>query len=188
MFQHIVIIPDNLIEDYTHKLKSRPPKGKNPLFLWHLRKVQDMHLLMLEQFGYLFLCDRNLSIEEDIVSEIEYLEPEDCYPSVDPNPKKVMWAVSPYPLHKTLNQRMNQAINGLKKCTEVGSEFDLIEKLNSQPIKIHGKTFPPIAGITGLLYELQESYNLYIEHTGVIKAIWNHIMGRTPWIYEEWWK
>ena len=188
MFQHIIIIPENLIKDYSQKLKSRPPKGKNPLFSWHLREVQvageNMHLLMLEQFGYLCLCQQHLLIEENIVLEIDCLEPEDCVPSVDPNPKKVMWAVSPCPLRKELKSRMNQAINGLKKCEHTDEGFDLIEKLNYQPIKIFGKTFPPEVGVEGLLNELQKSYDLYLEHTGIIKIFWDQITGQTPWIYE----
>ena len=180
MYQHHIIIPTSLEKDFAEQLNAKRITQYRQCLTWHVAHTDEAYLRCLEQLGYLILADKEQSLEEAIVSEIDYLEPEGAVASIDPNPDNITWGLLPsYP--KQIKPRINKGVSILRKCPDLTVAEEEIEKLNQKPVTIMDRTFTPMEGLTGFINELQACYEHYHEKTGALRMLWNALTGKTPW-------
>jgi hypothetical protein len=189
ILKHQLIFHPDIVSQFSLD-KPVTPYERQIGFSWYLCLIivanQNEWLLVNIEFGYCDLVEINdvTEIKQSVLDSIEYHLPDDRDEdnvSVSFDPDDISWhTASKMPEH--VAQRYQQVVKLMHKCKDHFDAADAIERLNDTNIKIHGRTFTPREGLEGLLLELADNYQHYIETTPWWKLYWHAWTNKSPWL------
>ncbi len=191
LLKHQLVLHPEIVDQFT---LSKPITSyqRQVGFSWYLCPLtvanKQEWLLINVEFGYCDLVEspNPLEIEQDVLDSIEYHLPEDREQdnvSVSFDPDDVSWHTAEK-MPEIVAQRYQQALKLMHKCKDHFDAADAIERLNNMPLKLNGRTFTPTEGLEGLLLELADNFQHYIETTPWWKLYWHLWKNKTPWLAE----
>lgn len=147
---------------------------------------QSAWLLINVEFGFCQLVETPnaaaLSVEEAAILAIDHHLPVDRdEDSVSFRPSDVTWhTAEKIPEHVGMRYRQAQQLLG--KCIDRFDPEEAMDRLNTKPLTLGGRTFAPVEGLEGLLLELANDFRHYIETTPWWKLQWHMWTRRAAWL------
>ena len=149
---------------------------------------QSAWLLINVEFGYCHLVEMPnataLAIEEAAITAIDHHLPVDRDEdnvSVSFRASDVTWhTATKIPEH--VGGRYQQAQRLLDKCVDRFDPEEAMDRLNTKPLNLGGRTFAPAEGLEGLLLELADDFRHYLETTPWWRLQWHMWTRRAAWL------
>ena len=159
-------------------------------FIWHLCPLvladQQFWVLVSGAVGLIqpLAGDLRASVVEDAVVDAVLMSEPDTdagAASVSLKHRHMTWRVSDKaPAHVGIQlKRLQEALGS---CENLYEAYEAVEDLNEKPLKVGNNWIKPRQAMEGLMQELADEYDHYVQTTPFWKRLWYGLRGQHPWV------
>lgn len=191
---HDVLIPADVAPHFAPQRTLRPFDGFRTGFSWCLCPVlvagAQVWVLISVTVGWVERVEAVSLPSADAVEEAAFT-PVDWVLPVEADAEQIgisfhqddirWYTADKIPPH--VGERYQLAGRALCECRDLAEADVVINRLNAMPLTLHGRTFTPEEGLSGMLHGLMDGYHTYIDQTPKWKQWWHRLTRQDlPWL------